>query len=368
MSARRARWSGTRRCLLRPSAGRSSRISRPPAPKLRESDQATSASNWEQDGDGGGTWFHCPLPGLRTPHTWNGEPRCSANLSGDTVVCWPECVGAKEDYPDAAAYEEARYTYTDRVKRAIRREEGGVVKGAFATEIVRLHYYYDRDRCWMIRRDKVRPEDGRRKNFNEWRWFAAPVIHDVVGKFTGYREFRDDWLKRQYPEIEEVYLALHWYMDAYLEQAPGCRVVVCEGEHDADTFNALMKAAGREKDLIATCLVPPRPKGPRVAPDRHDPRARRGDHRRRGRGRPAARRELDPAGVDHAKSIKLFREQLNLKGTPEDKDLTDWVEARGSLRYPNVAKTIAAALLDLMAATPPLTEPFGHSLARGATA
>src|SRR5688572_29118821 len=84
--------------------------------------------------------FHCPLPGLRGAHGWNGDPRASAWLKDGVVHAHcAKCVGTKGDYPDQAAYEEARSAYTEKVKRAIRWEQDGVVHASFRTVIVRSH-------------------------------------------------------------------------------------------------------------------------------------------------------------------------------------------------------------------------------------
>ena len=338
--------------------------------------------DWETGKDGF-VHFHCPLPGMKGPHTWSGAPRANAWIHGENVEAWcSKCVGDKKGYPDQTSYETARSAYTDQVKRAIRWEQDGVIHVGFQTTVLRSHVYIDRDFHHVIRRDKVRYEDGRRENGNSdpWRWRSADL--QTNGKPGPYVPMRaQSWLAAHYPEHEHLYDALCWYtIDALVDwntiNGPPtaatvpllpCRIVITEGEKDADTFNALMAAAG-VSDLVATCLC------------YNKPAKLASHHLRLVTGREViVVGDADDPGKDlaenwtsvlwdHASSIKLVREQLGLPGTPEAKDLTDWVVARvgvpsdGSdlkawLAKSPATKATADELLNLFASTAPLLEP-----------
>ncbi len=126
-------------------------------------------------------------------------------------------------------------------------------------------------------------------------------------------------------------------------------MLICEGESDCDTFNALMAELDRN-DHFATCLSHPRPK----TLSRH--------HLMLLGNKPQVCiiADADRAGKEQAENwarllwgtqltVKIIREQLDLAGTPDDKDLTDWVTRRGE-----PSKTVADELIDIMASTGPL--------------
>ena len=351
--------------------------------------------DWELD-KAGFAHFHCPLTGLRAPHMWNGGPRASAWVKGGEVeATCPKCVGSRRDHPDEAAYEDAKAAYTGQVKRAIRWTQDGVTHAAFKTVILRSHLYYSRDFKHAVRRDKFRFEDGRKErgNRNPWRWRSAPLVDGVPGPYESMRA--DQWLPRHYPEHDKLYDALCWYsIDLFIDPgwdgpltAETCRfltdyrVVLVEGEKDADTFNALMEVIGRT-DIWATCLCHPNPANLAshhvrlidgcdvvIIGDADEPGRQQAEH-------------WTGLVWGRAAHVKLVRDQLELTGSADSKDLTDWVAQRiGGMPPPAadepddnehkawckwvakspMSKATATELINLFASTAPLTEPIGRS-------
>ena len=343
-----------------------------------------STIGWDA-GKEGLVHFHCPLIGLRGAHTWTGSPRASAWLTRGVVeATCTKCVGDKKTYPDQASYELTRAEYTDQVKRAVRWEEFGVVQAGFRTIVLRSHLYVDRDFQQVVRRDKVRYEDGRKErgNTSPWRWRSAKLVKHRPGEFEVMRA--EPWLAQHYPELDRIYDALCWYgIELFVDptgtgsmSAAGVplkatyRTVLTEGEKDADSFNALMVAGGYT-NLIATCLCHPKPT--KLAS--HHIRLLAGHE-------VIVIGDADDPGKDHADNwaslvwphvpeVKLVREQLELAGTPEEKDLTDWIvkrvgppPAEGSfadwLVAQPTAKAVADELVNLFASVAPLIEPPGR--------
>src|SRR5688500_14830942 len=235
-----------RAALLEEFAEACTHIAKSVAPKDR-------ALSWEPGKDGF-VYFHCPLPGLRGSHTWKGDPRASAWIKDENVIAHcPKCVGSREDYPDNVAYEAARENYTNQVKRAIRWEQDGVIHVAFKSNILRSHFYFDRDFKHAIRRDKICYEDGRKEKANRdpWRWRVADLDKgQIAGTFSPMQA--GDWLAKHYPEHDKIYDALCWYhLDLFIDyDTPGIltastcplklsyRVLITEGEKAADSFNS----------------------------------------------------------------------------------------------------------------------------------
>jgi DNA polymerase I-like protein with 3'-5' exonuclease and polymerase domains len=341
--------------------------------------------SWEPGKDGF-VYFHCALPGLRGLHTWNGGPRASAWFKdGNVRAHCPKCVGSRSDYQDNAAYEAALTDYTDQVKRVIRWEQDGVIHAGFKSSIIRSHLYFDRDFKHGIRRDKIRYEDGRKEkgNTNPWRWRVTDLdAGQIVGTFSPMQSA--EWLTKHYPEHDRIYDALCWYaIELFIDPAgtgaltaatcslkASYRQVITEGEKDADSFNALMAAAGYD-GIYATCLCHPKPS--KLA----------SHHVRLIEGRDViVIGDADEPGRQHAENwtalvwghagtVKLVREQLGLAGTQDDKDLTDWIVARVGLppaggdlqewiaKSP-FSKNFADELLNIFASTAPLIEPIGN--------
>lgn len=339
---------------------------------------------WE-NGKEGFVHFHCPTPGLRGSHQWNGGPRASAWLKqGEVHAHCAKCVGTKADYPGLAAYEAARDAYTDQVKRAIRWQQDSVIHAGFKHDILRSHLYYDRDFRHAVRRDKIRFQDGRKEkgNTNPWRWRVADLVDGRLGAFASAWPI-DEWLLKHYPEHDKIYDALCWYgIEEFVDRTvpgtltaatcplkPSYRVLITEGEKDADSVNSLMVAGGYS-ELIATCLCSPKP----LKLASHHVRLLEGrdvvvigDADEPGRQHAESWTTL---AWGHASSIKLIREQLCLAGTSEEKDVTDWILLRiGSpppgkeiqewVREAPYAKAVAEELVNLLASAAPLLEPIG---------
>ena len=111
-----------------------------------------------------------------------------------------------------------------------------------------------------------------------WLW---QILDRNAGAFASYESFEpSEFCAEHYPELKHFYLALRLYGFDRFQPSAAYRVVVTEGERDADTFNALMSEVG-EVGWIATTLADPDPEGPLAPPARGARRPRRGADRRR---------------------------------------------------------------------------------------
>ena len=292
-------------------------------------------------------YVHCPEPGPdHDPHQANSEPRVWLMWkNGGPVACCHKCLGPKDAYT-AEEWIAACQGYTDKLKARV----GWQPPLKREVEELRRHHYYSRDLQHIVAKKKVKLEDGKAPFW----WDAAPLEIDGT-RVERYQSIRaDEFLAANYPDFEHLHEALHWYGLENLEDPAGElpfghlrlrkpeHIVICEGEHDCDTFNGLGLAG-----WFATCLSHPKPRklcahhlplidGARVVviPDRDTAGGEQAQHW---------------AGLlwDRAESVK--RCDLPLPGGKGKKDLTDWVEAGGT----------AAELLRLLdAAEPWLAKPM----------
>jgi putative DNA primase/helicase len=195
-------------------------------------------------------------------------------------------------------------------------------------------------------------------------WRAAPLERGLSENGEAVPITRDKFLPQHYPEYERMYQAMHWYgMEKLIDPAGGAGdlllgtirlrrphgIAICEGEKDADTFNALMATIGR-RDFFATCLSHPKP---RSLAAHHLPLIK---------GAPVCIvADADRAGQANAHNwaclvwgvaehVKKFTPP-GLSGKPDDKDLSDWVAKRGGAR-----REVAEELLSNLTSTQSLLE------------
>jgi putative DNA primase/helicase len=300
-------------------------------------------------------YVYCPFPGPKTdPHQAKGGPRVYLWCSGgDVQAHCDKCLGPKDTLaPDVL--NEARRVYTDDLKELINWRHDPP-KPQSKAKVLRTHAYYDRDLRHIVLKDKVQG--------GKFWWRAAPLKADQTVAGQDQPITAEEFLKSHYPEYERLYAALHWYGVENLEpdESSDLRlgrlalrrprtVIICEGERDCDSFNALMAEIGAAH--FATCLAHPKPgklsahhlpllTGAPVViiPDQD------------GAGRAAADHWARLVW-DHARHVKSVTEQLGLSGRPDDKDLTDWIARRGG-----PSPTVANELLGIMAAIAPLIDP-----------
>ena len=300
---------------------------------------------WDQDGD----LFkvHCPFPGPEhRPHRCNGGPQVLLFWkAGQLTASCPKCLGS--DHND----DDARAEYTESLLDAVGWTEEQAATPRRPVKVIREHAYFDRDGKHQVKHVKFKPANGSAPG---WFWTIAPVDGSgnigrprTLSRRHGYtsREF----LAEHYQELEHLHHALRWYEEdrlVILQEYDA--VVITEGERDADTFNVLMAAIGRT-NMAATCL------------GYNKPKSLASHHLMLVEGRRAVIiGDGDPAGQeraenwahvlwDHVESVKIIRAQLKLPGTPDAKDLTDWVDARGG-----PSARVADELIKIFTETPAL--------------
>jgi putative DNA primase/helicase len=324
--------------------------------------------DWRPGGtDGDLVKFYCPLPGPEAePHRCKGGPEALACWKGDRILAQcHRCIGVRDDFTPIE-WDEVRQDYTETVLDLIgwTAEDAARQPRRPPRQVARQHVYLDRRMTHLVRHIKFRPVAGA----PDWGWSVQPCDTDLTPTgpevrlrsetkakmWTGYST--QDFLRQHYPELTKLYLALRWYAQEHIEGQSHYVPVICEGERDCDSFNQLMAAIARP-DLVAVCLGYNKPD--RLAAD-HLPVIQGRSVIIIGDAVSAGKERADNWAVqlwEHARDIKIVREQLGLKGTPDNKDLTDWITARGDPNDPAQAKAIAKELIDLLTCTQHLIEP-----------
>jgi len=196
--------------------------------------------------DRNGFWtFHCPLDGPdHDPHQWNGEPQARAKMVGGRISAGcGKCTGGPFDD-----------VYTARLLEAVG-WSANVAEIQFGAAHSRHHHYATYDDRYEVRRTKLTFKD-RRKN-PLWLWAIRDRDAGAFGSFQSFKP--SEFCAERYAEFKDFYLVLRLYGAERFPAAGPYRVVVCEGERDADTFNAVMTEAGAT-GLIATTLPVQMPK------------------------------------------------------------------------------------------------------------
>jgi hypothetical protein len=290
--------------------------------------------------DHDGFWtFHCPLPGPEhDPHQWRGGPRARAKLIGGRIQAGcTKCTGGKFDE-----------TYVAQVLEAIGQGDN-VAHVEFGEAHSRRHHYVTCDDRYEVQHTKLTFKDRRKKPL--WLW----KIRDRNGGFfAGYESFEPrEFCAAHYPELKSFYLALRLYGFDRFKPSAAYRVVITEGERDADTFNALMADAG-EEGWIATTLPIPAPKAlslhQRVVLAGRDV-VLIGDADEGGERFVAA---WHKAISDVAQSVRVLPPEA-LELTSPGKDLSDHVEQQegGGRTRAAIAKRLLGMIAALQVAEPP---------------
>jgi hypothetical protein len=222
----------------------------------------------------------------------------------------------------------------------------------------RHHYYATFDDRFEVRRTKLTFKD-RRKN-PLWCWAARDLN---AGVFASFQSFTPSELcAEHYPELKHFYLALRLYGFDRFQPSAAYRVVITEGERDADTFNALMGEVG-EPGWIATTLPLPTPRAlslhQRVVLADRDV-ALIGDADEGGTRFAAA---WHKAAAEVASSVRIMPPEL-LELTAPGKDLSDHVEqqeAAGQSRAA-IARRLLQKIAELPVAEPPARTDWRQAL------
>lgn len=290
--------------------------------------------------DKNGFWtFHCPLPGPNNdPHAWQGAPRARAKWVGGRISAGcGKCTGG--------AFDDA---YTARVLEAIG-GSGNVTAVQFGAAHSRHHHYVTYDDRYEVRRTKLTFKD-RRKN-PLWLWAVRDRNAGAFGNFESFKP--SEFCAEHYAAFKNFYLVLRLYGAERFPTTTPYRVVVTEGERDADTFNAVMTEAGAS-GLIATTLPVQTPKA--LAPHQQALLANRdviliGDADEGG-ARFVAAWHLAVAEV--ATSVRIFPPEL-LELVSGGKDLSDHIEQQEAAGRSRTA--IAQRLLEKIGGLPVAEAP-----------
>ena len=302
-----------------------------------------------QPKDREGFWtYHCPLAGpAHDPHQWQGAPRARAKLvAGRIRAGCSKCTGGKFD--DA---------YTAQVLEAIGWRDN-VTAIEFGDAHSRRHFYVTCDDRYEVQHTKLTFKDRRKNPLWLWR-----ILDRNAGVFASYEKFEpSEFCAEHYPELKHFYLALRLYGSDRFQPSAAYRVVVTEGERDADTFNALMSEVS-EAGWIATTLPIQTPKAlslhQRVVLADRDV-VLIGDADEGGARFVAA---WHAAISDVAKSVRVMPPELLELAAP-GKDLSDHVEqqeAAGRSRAA-IAKRLLEKITALPVAEPPARTDWRNQL------